>query len=84
MRVSRLRVDGVLAFGLVLEGGERMLLSVVICDVRDARVGRIGADEVGVVVERPRLDSRAVRRSDSVASDDRVDGCADGSDGDGS
>lgn len=61
--------------GAVVAGGARVVLSVVICDVRDARVGRMGAEEVGVVVERPRLPSTAVRRSEMVAREVRVDGC---------
>lgn len=60
--------------GAVVAGGERVVLSVVICDVRDARVGSMGADGVGVVVERPRLPSTAVRRSEMVAREVRVDG----------
>lgn len=79
MRVSRLRVIGVV--WLVVEGGDRVVLRVVICDASDARVGRIGADGMGVVVERPRLVSRAVRRSDSVAREVRVNGWGDDSGG---
>ena len=66
---------------MVVEGKVRVVLRVVICEVRDARVERIGAEEVGVVVERPRLVSRAVRRSERVAREARVDRWGEGSSG---
>ena len=79
MRASRL--SGLDVVGLLVEGGARVMLRVVICAVRDAKVGRIGVDDVGVIVERPRLVSRVVRRSESVAREVRVDGWAEDSGG---
>lgn len=65
------------SLALVVEGlGDKVVLKVVICEERDARVGRIGVDDVDPVMERPRLISRAVRRSDRVAREVRVEeGC---------
>jgi hypothetical protein len=71
--------DGPFVVVVVVGRGERVVVKVVICEDSDVRVGRIGVDDVGEVVERPRLFSRAVRRSERVARDVRVDG--EGSDG---
>lgn len=59
----------------VIGAVDRVVLRVAICDARDASVGRIGVAAEGVVVERPRLTSTAVRRSDRAAIELRVDGC---------
>ena len=69
VKVSRFNAEAVEERLLVVDGGERVVVRVVICDVRDARVGRIGMEDMGVVVagERPKLVSRAVRRSEIIA-----------------
>lgn len=82
VKVSRLMVETVeerllLVMELAVDEGERVLVRLVICEVRDARVGRIGVEEIGAVVdgERPRLVSMAVSRSEIIASELTVDSC---------
>lgn len=54
-------------------GGERVVVKVFSWEVNDFKTGRIGVDDVGVVVDRPRLVSRAVRRSERPTRDVNVD-----------
>jgi hypothetical protein len=93
MRVSRLMVvdDGkreaedmvefVVVVVVVREGVESVVASVVICELSEVRVERIGVGDADAVVVRPRLVSRAERRSDRVAKEDRVEGCGEDSGG---